>query len=55
MGDTQWQIFDADFVERANYAAFEDAPNPFNCIGVDRTGGVLTLNRPRNDRSVRRV
>jgi hypothetical protein len=37
LGNVQRHIFDAHFVERADYATFEDRPETFNRIGVNST------------------
>src|SRR6185312_1639159 len=42
-GEVERQIFGADFVERADNAAFEDRPEAFNRVGVDRADDVLAL------------
>ncbi len=39
--DVKWQILGADFVERADNAALEDAPKAFNRLGMNRTDNVL--------------
>jgi hypothetical protein len=39
--DVQRHIFGRHFVERANYAALEDAPKAFNRVRVDRADDVL--------------
>lgn len=39
--DVQRQIFLADFVEAADDAALEDAPEAFNRVGVDRADNIL--------------
>src|SRR5689334_13389836 len=38
--DVERQIFLADFVEASDDAALEDAPEPFNRVGVDRADNV---------------
>lgn len=39
--DIERQVLGADFVERANDTAFEDTPETFNCLGVNRADNVL--------------
>ena len=39
--DVEREIFGADFVERADHAAFEDRPKAFNRVRVDRADNVL--------------
>jgi hypothetical protein len=41
LGDIEREILGADFVETANHATLEDAPEAFNRIGVNRTDDVL--------------
>jgi hypothetical protein len=41
LGNVQRHIFCADLVERADYAALEDAPKAFNRVRVDRADYVL--------------
>jgi hypothetical protein len=41
LSDVQRHVFGADFVECADYAAFEDRPEAFNRVGVDRADNVL--------------
>jgi hypothetical protein len=43
LGNVQWHIFGAHLVERADYAAFEDRPETFNRVGVNRTDNVLLV------------
>jgi hypothetical protein len=42
-GDIQRHVLFADFVERADDTALEDAPEALNRLGVDRADNVLML------------
>lgn len=43
LGDVERHVLGGDLVKRANNAAFEDRPETFNRVGVDRPDDVLTL------------
>src|SRR5438034_10986701 len=43
LSDVERHIFGADFVEGADNAAFENRPEAFNRVRVDRADDVLTL------------
>src|SRR5690242_10606340 len=42
LGDIKRHIFSAHFVERADYAAFEDRPEAFDGLGVNGADDILT-------------
>ncbi len=41
--DVEWQIFGADFVERADNAALEDRPEALNRVRVNRADDVFVI------------
>jgi hypothetical protein len=41
--NVQWQVFGANFVERADTPTLEDTPETLNRLGVNRSDDVLTL------------
>jgi hypothetical protein len=45
-GDVEWQILGADLVERADHAAFENAPKTLNRVRVDGTNNVFVIRVP---------
>jgi hypothetical protein len=41
LGNIEWHIFSAHFVERADHAAFENRPKTFDGLSMDRADNIL--------------